>query len=270
MKDILQAPFIAEMAATCANMYRLGWDERNAGNISLRLDARELADYLDLSAVQRVIPFDLDASALAGKYYLVTGTGKYFKNVPAKPAECLGILRIAESGHAAELLWGYEDGGSFTSELPAHLMSHIARRGVEPEQRVVLHAHPTYTIAMSKIHELDERSFSRSLWKNLSEGIMVFPRGVAILPWMVFGTAAIGEATAEKMKHSPLVLWPLHGIYGAGRSLDETFGLVETVEKAAQIYVLTAALPARNEIPDAGLRELAETLGLDYRRDYLD
>ena len=34
MKDILTAPFVREMCETTANMYRLGWDERNGGNIS--------------------------------------------------------------------------------------------------------------------------------------------------------------------------------------------------------------------------------------------
>ena len=32
-----------------------------------------------------------------------------------------------------------------------------------------------------------------------------------------------------------LVVWGLHGIYGAGKDMDETFGLIETVEKAAQL-----------------------------------
>ena len=31
MKDILTAPFVKEMCDTTANMYRLGWDERNGG-----------------------------------------------------------------------------------------------------------------------------------------------------------------------------------------------------------------------------------------------
>ena len=34
MKDIMTAPFVREMCETTANMYRLGWDERNGGNIS--------------------------------------------------------------------------------------------------------------------------------------------------------------------------------------------------------------------------------------------
>ena len=32
MKDIFTAPFVEEMRQTTANMYRLGWDERNGGN----------------------------------------------------------------------------------------------------------------------------------------------------------------------------------------------------------------------------------------------
>ena len=35
MKDILTAPFVEEMRKTTANMYRLGWDERNGGEKKL-------------------------------------------------------------------------------------------------------------------------------------------------------------------------------------------------------------------------------------------
>ena len=38
MKNIMNAPFVEEMRKTTANMYRLGWDERNGGNISYLLD----------------------------------------------------------------------------------------------------------------------------------------------------------------------------------------------------------------------------------------
>ena len=37
MKDIMNAPFVEEMKEMTANMYRLGWDERNGGNISYLL-----------------------------------------------------------------------------------------------------------------------------------------------------------------------------------------------------------------------------------------
>ena len=270
MKDILTAPFVEEMKQTTANMYRLGWDERNGGNISCLLREEEVAEYLDTGKVLRTIPTGFDAKPLTGKYFIVTGTGKYFKNVGKDPETNLGIIRIAADGTTAELLWGYKDGGRFTSELPAHLMSHMARLEVDPENRVVMHSHPTYTLAMNYVHELDEKKLTHTLWEMCTECIVVFPDGVGVLPWMLCGTNSIGEATAAKMKKFRLVIWGMHGIYGAGKTLDETFGLIETVEKAAQIYMLTAHLPRVNTIRDSEMQQLAEFFGVNYRKDLLD
>ena len=270
MKNILEAPFVKEMCATTANMYRLGWDERNGGNISYLLDENEVAQYLDLNEVIRTIPTGFEAKELIGRIFIVTGTGKYFKNVENDPENNLGIIRIAKDGTTAELLWGYADGGKFTSELPAHLMSHVARLSVDNENRVIIHSHPTNTLAMNFVHELDEKKFTHTLWEMCTECIVVFPDGVGILPWMLCGTNSIGETTAAKMKEFRLVIWWMHGIYGAGKSLDETFGLIETVEKAAQIYMLTAHLPRINTIKDKEMKELAEFFGVDYRKDFLN
>lgn len=270
MKDILTAPFVKEMCDTAANMYRLGWDERNGGNISYMLDEHEVSEYLDLNYVIRTIPTGFDASDLIGKIFIVTGTGKYFKNVKSDPENNLGIIRIAEDGTTAELLWGYADGGKFTSELPAHLMGHMARLKVDSENRVVMHSHPTNTLAMNYVHPLDEKKFTHTLWEMCTECIVVFPDGIGVLPWMLCGTNEIGEATAKKMEEFRLVVWGMHGIYGAGKTMDETFGLIETVEKAAQIYMLTAHLTRVNTIKDSQMKELAEFFGVEYRKDFLN
>lgn len=270
MKDILTADFIKQMCSTTANMYRLGWDERNGGNISYMLDENEVKEYLDINNVIREIPLGFDAKELKNKYFIVTGTGKYFKNVQGDPENNLGVFRISDDGLKAELLWGYKDGGRFTSELPAHLMSHIARLKADKDNRVVMHSHPTYTLAMNYVHELDEKKFTHTLWEMCTECIVVFPDGVGILPWMLCGTNTIGEETAAKMKDYRLVVWAMHGIYGAGKTLDETFGLIETVEKAAQIYMLTAHLPRINTIKDEDMKALAELFKVNYRKDFLN
>lgn len=269
MENILNAPFVREMGKTTANMYRLGWDERNGGNISMLLDEKEITPYLDPAKVLRTIPTGFDAKKLAGRYLIVTGTGKYFKNVADDPETNLGVLRIAQNGTDAELLWGFRDGGKFTSELPAHLMSHMARLTIDPNHRVVMHCHPTYTLAMNYVHPLNEKEITHTLWQMCTECIVVFPDGVGVLPWMVCGTNDIGEATAEKMKEFRLVIWGMHGIYAVGSSLDESFGLIETVEKAAQVYMLTAHMPRINTIHDDELRQLAARFGVQYREDFL-
>ena len=266
---VFTAPFVEEMKKTAANMYRLGWDERNGGNISCLLDEKEVGEYLDLSQVIRTIPIGFEAKPLAGKIFIVTGTGKYFKNVEDDPETNLGIIRIAEDGCTAELLWGYKDEGKFTSELPAHLMSHMARLTVNPENRVVMHCHPTNLLAMTYVHDLDERAFTRTLWQMCTECIVVFPDGVNVLPWMLCGTNEIGEATAEKMNTARLVVWAQHGIYGAGKDLDETFGLIETAEKAAEIHMKIAHLPILNTITDEQMHLLEQRFGVRAREGYL-
>ena len=270
MKNIFEAPFVREMMHITANMYRIGWDERNGGNISYMLDENEVAEYLDMSSVIRTLPLGFDASPLLGKVFIVTGTGKYFKNVEFDPETNLGIIRIGGDGSIAELLWGYKDGGRFTSELPAHLMSHMARLEVDPENRVIMHTHPTNTLAMNFVHELSDKSFSHTLWQMCTECIVVFPEGVGVLPWMLCGTNEIGVATAEKIKDFRVVIWGMHGVYGAGKTIDEVFGLIETVEKAAEIYMLTAHLPRINTIKDEEMIRLAEFFGVNYRKDFLD
>ncbi len=270
MKDILTAPWLVELVRTCSNMYVHGWDERNGGNISLLLDESELTDYLDPDRVLRTIPTGFAAPKLDGKYFLVTGTGKYFKNVQYDPAANLGLVRLADGGRTAELLWGYSDGGRFTSELPAHMMSHAVRLAVDPASRVILHCHPNNLLAMTYVHDLDERAFTRTLWQMETECVFVFPEGVNVLPWQVCGTNEIGEATAEKMRTARLVVWAQHGIYGAGRDLDETFGLIETAEKAAEVYLKIAHLPWKQTLTDENLREIARHFGVTPRAGWLD
>lgn len=270
MKDVKSSPFLREMCKTVSNMYRLGWDERNGGNVSLLLDEAEAAPYVNLKKIIRTIPIGFDAKELAGRLFLVTGTGKYFKNVEDDPENNLGIIRIAKDGVTAELLWGYADGGRFTSELPAHLMSHIARLRVNPKNRVVMHCHPVNLLAMTFIHSLDEREFTRSIWRTCTECMVVFPDGIGVLPWMLCGTPEIGVATAEKMKDFRLVVWAQHGIYGAGADLDETFGLIETAEKGAEIYMKTLPYPILQTITDEDLKTIAKAFHVTYKDGWVE
>ncbi|WP_338368312.1 rhamnulose-1-phosphate aldolase [Enterococcus faecalis] len=269
--NVLQAPFVEEMVKTTKNLYRLGWDERNGGNISYLLKEEEILPFLNPTQVLRKIPMKFDATKLAGKYFIVTGSGKYFKNVCDAPSENLGILRVSENGQELELLWGLEDEAVPTSELPSHFMSHIARLAVDPENCIVMHNHASHLLAMSFTHELDEKVFTRTLWQMCTECLVVFPDGVGIIPWLVPGTNEIGVATAEKMKESRLVLWPQHGIYGTGRDMDEVFGLIETAEKAAEVYTYVCAQGGvRQTISDADLWRLAEAFGVTPKVGYLE
>ncbi|MBC1801632.1 rhamnulose-1-phosphate aldolase [Listeria booriae] len=270
MNEVIKAPFVQEMMKVTANLYRLGWDERNGGNISYLLTEQEVSEFIDPNQVIRTIPMIFDATELAGKYFIVTGSGKYFKNVIDEPDVNLGIIRVAQTGTSVELLWGFTDGGVPTSELPAHFMSHIERLKIDSNHRIIMHNHATNIIAMTFTHSLEERDFTRTLWQMCTECIVVFPEGVGILPWMVPGTDAIGMATAAKMRDFRLVIWPHHGIFGAGSSMDEVFGLIETAEKAAEVYTLVQAQGGvKQTITDQQLQDLADAFGVTAKSGYL-
>ncbi|MCQ2752806.1 MAG: rhamnulose-1-phosphate aldolase [Bacilli bacterium] len=240
MKKFIDSPFVKAMSEVTANMYRQGWDERNGGNISYLIDDKYIKQYFPKEKVIRDIPMTFAADPIVrNKCFLVTGTGKYFKNVMKDPETNLGLVRIAKNGKVAHLLWGYKGGGKFTSEFPAHIMCHTERLKVNPNNRIIMHTHPTYTMCMGASTPVSEKEFTKRLWTSNTEAIVVFPEGIGVLPCMVCGTNLIGEETAKKMRKFRIVSWTNHGIYGCGNDMDEAFGLIETVEKTAMVYMIS-------------------------------
>ncbi|MFX3618913.1 MAG: rhamnulose-1-phosphate aldolase [Sporolactobacillus sp.] len=272
MTKFIDSPYIKEFSKITFRLFAHGWDERNGGNVSYRLTSEEVEPYEDTKQVLRNIPIAFDGKELAGFYFLVTGTGRYFKNVIDFPQRDAGLVRIAEDGKSVDLLWGFNDGANPTSEFPTHLMGHKVRLKQNNEQRVIMHCHPTNLIAMTFTQKLDEKEFTKILWKMQTESLVVFPEGVGILPWMVPGTIEIGMATAAKLEDFRAVIWPQHGLFASGTSIDEAFGLIETIEKAAQIWSIIQQQGGKFEqtISDKNLSDLAKSFHVTPREGYLD
>ena len=121
-------------------LYNHNWDERNGGNLSYILLEEEVKEICDVNSPLREFHYDFDMSDLVGKYFVITGTGKYFKNCKKDPKNNLGIMKVKDA-HTLSLLWGYEDGGRPTSEAPTHLKCHIERLKIDAEHRLVIHCH---------------------------------------------------------------------------------------------------------------------------------
>lgn len=239
MQSILSSWFVQGMVKATSDMWLKGWDERNGGNVSLRLLEEEAEPFAaDFYAEPRCVELTKPAPELANCWFLVTGSGKFFRNVQLDPADSLALLKVDEKGLSYKIHWGLANGGLPTSELAAHFQSHSVRKAVSGgADRVIMHCHATNFMALSYVVDLDSARFTRLLWEGSTECLVVFPDGVGILPWMVPGTDEIGQATADQMASHSIVMWPFHGIFGAGPTLDETFGLIDTAEKSSEVIV---------------------------------
>ena len=103
-----------------------------------------------------------------------------------------------------------------------------------------------------------------------TESIVVFPEGISVLPWILCGGEEIGIATADKMKEYRSVVWAQHGLFCTGKTLDEVFGLIETIEKAAEIYLKVCDKKIVQSITNEQLKILAEAFKISYRRGIID
>ena len=196
---------------------------------------------------------------LAGEFFLVTGTGKYFRNIIVDPEACLAIIEIDETGSNYRIRWGLVEGGNPTSELPTHLMNHeVKKKLTDGKHRVIYHAHTTNTIALTFVLPLEDEVFTRELWEMATECPVVFPEGVGVIGWMVPGGREIAVATSKLMEKYNAVIWAHHGMFCSGETFDLTFGLMHTIEKSAEILikVLSMVPQKRQTISPDNFRKL--------------
>ena len=242
--------------------YKQGWHERNGGNLSYRLKPEEVEDIRPrLNDNKDWVPIGCSVPDLAGEFFLVTGTGKYFRNIAVDPEACLAIIELDDKGENYRIRWGLVEGGGPTSELPTHLLNHeVKKKLTDGRYRVIYHAHTTNIIALTFILPLKDEVFTRQLWESATECPVVFPDGVGVLPWMVPGGKEIGIATSKLMEKYDIVIWAHHGMFCAGEDFDLTFGLMHTVEKSAEILlkVLSVTPNKLQTITAQNLREVAE------------
>ena len=266
-KDILSAPFVEEISEAALGMYGAGMAGNCFGSISCLLDGKDVSEYLDPEQYIRTFPLTwgngeiFDVSVLAGRIFIVTSGGKYLKYVKSHPEKYSGIIRISNDGTVAELLWGFENGGLPSEQLQTHLLCHVSRLTADADSRVVIHGYPTHVLAMDRICGFNEAAMTRTMRKTNAECLKVFPEGIGTVP-ISCGAGGSFADTAAKMKKYRTVMPHLLGIFVAAKTIEEAFGMLETAEKTARIYLLTYKRTNTEADNDGDLSKLSELLGL--------
>lgn len=269
---VLDAEFVQGFIRMANDGWEQGWHERNGGNLSYRIRSEEVEAVKEDFEPKEWQPIGTSVPKLAKEYFLVTGSGKYFRNVIIKPEDSICIIELDEKGENYRIVWGLVNGGRPTSELPSHLMNHevkmIATGG---KHRVIYHVHTTNIIALTFVLPLEDKVFTRELWEMATECPVVFPEGVGVVPWMVPGGRDIAVATSELMKKYNLAIWAHHGMFASGEDFDLTFGLMYTAEKSAEILVKMLSMQPnkRQTITPDNFRDLAKAFNVILPEEFL-
>lgn len=272
-----QLAFVKQFVRMCEDGYRQGFHERNGGNASYRLTVDDLQS-------SKAFFYDTPSSwvnlahpvpNLAKEHFLVTAAGSYMRNISLDPVGNIGIVELDEAGASWRVVWGFKGEGVPTSELASHLLAHAVRKEVTlGTDRVLYHAHPDEVVAAASVLPSDDKSFTRALWKAMTECIIAVPQGIAVLPWMMPGGVEIARATARAMSKRSACVWVQHGMFASGSTFDEAFGIMHAVNKAAGIWLksqMVAGLQGvrPGEIPDEGLRSIAQAYRLPIDEELL-
>lgn len=277
MNNIFGVKVIDEYIRMCHDGVRQGWHERNGGNLTYRMKPEEVEECRTYfkPVPGEWVPIGVTCDNLKNEYFISTGSGKFLANVGLEPQNSICIVEINDKGDSYRIVWGLENGGKPTSEFPTHFMNHSVRKRVtNGANRVIYHAHTPYVIALTYVLPLKSEIFTRMLWKSATECCVVFPGGVGVVPWMVPGGTEIAKATCAMMEKYDAAIWAFHGLFVSGPDFDIAFGLMHTIEKAAQIASIALAATGgkkpRQVIEDDELRRIGKDFGVELNEEVLN
>lgn len=271
--NVLDAKIVKDFIRMSNDGWEQGWHERNGGNLTYRMKDSEVAEVKEcLNFLNPWAEIGTEVKGLAKEFFIVTGSGKYFRNVIIDPEDSIAIIEINEEGDKYRICWGFVNGGRPTSELPSHLMNHeVKKEKTNGEHRVIYHAHTTNLIALTFVLPLKAEVFTRELWEMATECPVVFPAGVGVVEWKVPGGREIAVATSELMKEYDAAVWAHHGLFCSGADFDLTFGLMHTIEKSAEILVKVLSITPNKlqTITADNFRDLAVDFNVNLPEKFL-
>ena len=106
---VLDMTFVQGFIRMADDGFRLGWHERNGGNLSYRIKPEEVEMIKNrLNHDGPWVPIGASVPDLAGEFFLVTGSVKFFRDIKDDPEATLAIIELDDKGENYQLKWQKE------------------------------------------------------------------------------------------------------------------------------------------------------------------
>jgi len=232
---------IADVAEVAGYLWQKGWAERNGGNITVNLSGVIDDEIRNLPPISNVIPIGRTLPNLKGCYFYCKGTNLRMRDLARHPMENGSIIRILDDCSNYVII--ADNPIKPTSELASHLSMHNYLIGKGSSYKAALHTHPIDLIAMTHNPAfLKKDVLTNLLWSMIPETRAFCPRGLGIVPYTLPGSFALADATIRELDEYDVVMWEKHGVCAVGENIMETFDMIDTLSKSAQIYLTAKSM----------------------------
>jgi len=223
--------------------------EAAAGNISVYvgwpLDPRRIFPNVETLVLPEPVP------ELAGRAFLVSGSGRRLREIIHDPAANLGCVIVDEGGVTGRLYTSQRRlYARLTSEFNSHLSVHrdqVALTGTN--FHAVIHAQPPHLTYLSHIPRyLDGTYLNRRLLRWQPETIINLPEGIGFIPFRLPGSPELMAANVASLREHRIVIWSKHGVMARSDiSVKRAADRVEYAETAAKYEYLNLCINEMGE-----------------------
>jgi rhamnulose-1-phosphate aldolase len=238
------ATLLAEMGTAGQRLAHMRACEGAAGNLSLCV--REAPPDLRAHFPQRAeISLPCPAPALENACIVVSGSGARLPAIAAEPLATLACVQIQPGGERA-ILHTHPSAqfARVTSEFNSHLAvhhDHVPRHNLA--MHALAHAQPVHLTYLSHLPRYQEQNFLNArLLRWQPETIFNLPEGIAVLPYLLTGSADLMRANLSALHTHRLALWSKHGVMARAETLAHAIDLIDYAEAAAHYEYLNLAL----------------------------
>ena len=135
---------------------------------------------------------------------------------------------------------------------------HLAAYAARPDVAAVIHAHPVTAVALTVAGVPPPSDLVPEAAVTLGE--------IPVAPFAIPGTDEVPASLAPYLAGHDVVLLERHGAIALGRTLEEAFQRMETLERVARVAVAARLLGRCEPLPQSAVARVLAAAGRPPRR----